>query len=124
MQIEVNRYGGVVLLRVAGGVNEEEAPKLQEKILGMLAAREPDFGGIVIDLGEVPYVSSAGLRALMIAAKEGGKSMRQLALARLQPCVGEVFQISRFDRIIPTFHDVADALASISLEAAAAYKAR
>ena len=84
VRIEENRYCGVVLLRVAGGVNQDEALKLQEKLLGLLAGREK-LVGVVIDLGEVPYVSSAGLRALMIGAKEGGKNTCKLVLAGLQP---------------------------------------
>jgi anti-anti-sigma factor len=123
VRIEEERFLGVVLLRVAGGINEEDSPALQERLLRLIAAREPETVGIVIDLGEVPFVSSAGLRLLMIAAKEAGKNNRRLALARLGPCVSEVFQISRFDRIIPTFNAVGDALESLSAEAAAAFRA-
>ena len=124
MRIEEERFAGVVLLRVAGGINEEDSPELQERLLSVIATREPETVGIVINLGEVPFVSSAGLRILMIAAKESGKNHRRFAVARLRPCVSEVFQISRFDRIIPTFSDVADALESMSSEAAAAFRAR
>lgn len=123
MRIEEEHFAGIVLLRVTGGVNEETSPELQGRLLGLLAAREPRIGGIVIDMDGVPFVSSAGLRVLMIAAKESGKNNRRIALARMRPCVNEVFQIGRFDRIIPAFGDIADALDSMSAEAAAVFRA-
>ena len=66
----------------------------------------------------------AGLRTLLIAAKELGKDRRRLALAGLNPCVCEVFQISRVDKMIPTFERVDEALGSISPRALGAFNAR
>ena len=49
----------------------------------------------------------------MIGAKESKASGGKLAVAELCPVVQEVFQISRFDKVIQTFDTVDDATAWI-----------
>lgn len=66
-------------------------------------------GPVVVDLAQVPFVSSAGLRVLLRAAKLAQSSGHAFAVCGLQPTVREVFEISGFDRIIPLKADIAEA---------------
>jgi anti-anti-sigma factor len=79
---------------------------------------------IVLDLSRLEYVSSAGLRCFMLAAKEAKARSGRILVAALQPMVAEIFQISRFDMVLPVYIEIADALAAVSPAAATAYAAR
>ena len=75
----------------------------------------------MLDLAGVDYISSVGLRALMVAAKRLRADQRRIAIAALQPIVREILQISRFDLTLDVFPSVRDALAQLSTPALAAY---
>ena len=76
---------------------------------------------IVVDLSGLEYVSSAGLRCFMLAAKQAGTQGGKIVLAALRPVVAEIFQISRFDMVFELHPSVRAALAAVSAEAAAAF---
>ena len=67
------------------------------------------------------YVSSAGLRCLMIAAKQASSHAGKIVVASPQPVVAEILQISRFNLVLPVFRTTREALASVSAQAAQAF---
>ncbi|MFH1035477.1 MAG: STAS domain-containing protein [Pseudomonadota bacterium] len=67
---------------------------------------------LVVDMGLVEYVSSAGLRVLLSAAKKSGALGGRLVLCGLQPYVLEVFEVAGFTSIFQITPDAAAALAS------------
>jgi anti-anti-sigma factor len=90
---------------------------LAEHLDGCAAAAQP----LVLDLSRLEYVSSAGLRCLMLAAKEAGAKKVRMVVAGMQPVVAEIFQISRFHLVFDIFPSLRDALAAVSPEAARAF---
>jgi len=76
---------------------------------------------VVLDLSALEYVSSAGLRAFMLASREAKSRQARIYVASLQPMVAEIFKISHFNLVFQVFATVADALAAVSPQAAAAY---
>lgn len=74
---------------------------------------------MALDFARLDYVSSVGLRALMVAAKKSRASGGKIAVAALTPVVREIFEISRFNFVIPVFADLRAALASMSVDAVA-----
>ena len=68
---------------------------------------------LVVDMGRVEYVSSAGLRVLLAAAKKTSSLGGRLVLCGLQPYVLEVFEVAGFTSIFQITPDAAAALASI-----------
>ncbi|HLS85457.1 MAG TPA: STAS domain-containing protein [Burkholderiales bacterium] len=79
-------------------------------------------GRLVLDLSGLEYVSSAGLRCLMLAAKEADLRGIRMVVAAMQPVVAEIFQISRFHLVFDIFATLGEALAAISPDAARAYQ--
>lgn len=75
---------------------------------------------LVLDLSGLEYVSSAGLRCLMLAAKEARERKGRLIVAAMQPIVAEIFKISRFNLVFEVFATLREALASVSPQAAEA----
>jgi anti-anti-sigma factor len=77
----------------------------------------------VLDLSGVDYISSAGLRVLMLARKQAKVQGGTLVVAGLTPVVKEIFEISRFTVVFEVFGSVRDALVRISPSAITAFDA-
>lgn len=90
-----------------GRIDSSNAAAAEADVLAKIEAGPPQM---IIDLSQLDYVSSAGLRVLLLAAKtcraKGGKAVIQQAA----PAVAEVLKISGFDKIIPLFASRDDAL--------------
>jgi anti-anti-sigma factor len=108
---EAHRDGRLVL-RPVGRIDNLTSAAFQDRLLVAIRAGTAD---LVVDFGEVEYISSAGLRALMTASKQKPKE-RRIAVAALNGIVGEIFAISRFFEVIPVFDTVEAAIAAGSAE--------
>jgi anti-anti-sigma factor len=71
----------------------------------------------------VEYISSVGLRVLMLASKQVKAQGGALAVADLQPVVREIFEISRFNLVLEVFPTLREALTKLSPAALAAFEA-
>jgi anti-sigma B factor antagonist len=67
---------------------------------------------LVYDLSQVNFMSSAGLRVILIALKESRRQRGDLRLAALQPGVEKVLKLAGFNRILKSYASVEEALAS------------
>ena len=94
------KFGGAVVLKVSGRVDLSNADAFKDK---MTAALNTASGGLIVDLGDVDYISSAGLRSLMIVFKASKAAGKQFAITSLQPLLMEIFTISRFHLVFPLF---------------------
>ncbi len=121
MESIVQTVANVVIVQVDGRVDHSTAPAFGSVLLPHIEGCAGDEKKLVVDLSKVNYMSSAGLRVLMIAAKGCRKQAGKVVLAGLQPSVLEVFKIGRFDMVLDTYPTVRDALAAISPAAAAIY---
>lgn len=97
MNIDERRLENIVVLRPEGRLDSGTSPAFQERLLAVVA-QEPL--GVVVDFSATDYVSSAGLRALMTAAKVKSRELH-LAAIGLNPVVEEIFTISRFHHVLP-----------------------
>ena len=77
----------------------------------------------MLDLGGVEYISSVGLRVLMLASKQAKAQGGSLAVTDLQPVVREIFEISRFNLVLEVFPTLREALAKLSPSALTAFDA-
>jgi anti-anti-sigma factor len=96
MDITESTHGSVLVLSPRGRLDSIGAPELERSVRAKL---EAGHRRLVIDLGALDYVSSAGLRVLMIAGKVLKAERGRMALCRLKVPVQEVFRVSGFDRI-------------------------
>ena len=65
---------------------------------------------VLIDFKELFYISSAGLRTVLILAKETKKNNNKLALCCLNETIMEVFRISGFDTIVSIYPTIEDGI--------------
>jgi anti-anti-sigma factor len=109
MDVTETRHGRTVLLEAHGRLDSNTAKAFEEKVLGSIEAEKPSM---VIDLSGLDYVSSAGLRVLLMAAKRIKTAHGALALSGLKPHVQEVFDVSGFSSIFTIRPDRDAALAA------------
>ena len=120
MACPTHRYADVVVATADGRIDFAGAQELEAAIASALVA-DSGVRGLVIDFSKVDYISSVGLRVLMVAAKALRARRATVAVTALQSVVAEIFEISRFHHVVEVRHDVREAIADISPEALAAY---
>ena len=113
MELETRRVGDNVVVCPQGRVDHATADAFSAALATQVALCTASGPGIVLDMSGVDYISSVGLRALMVAAKQVKAQSGRIAVAALTPMVGEVFQISRFHLVFNTFDTVDAALESL-----------
>ncbi|WP_137178678.1 STAS domain-containing protein [Roseomonas sp. AR75] len=96
MDITESTAGDIRVAALNGRLDTATAPAVETRLLEMLAGGDR----VVADLAAVTYVSSAGLRVLLKAAKMARISGGGFALASPQAAVREVLEISGFDKIL------------------------
>ena len=114
-------FGNALVLNVAGRLDQDNCESFRRELTPHLETAMKGALQIILDLSELEYVSSAGLRCFMLAAKETKAHDGCILVAALQPMVAEIFQISRFDLLIPVFPTLRAALASVSAGAVVAF---
>lgn len=107
MQIQAKKDQKVLIVAVEGRMDTVSAPEFQKKMEDLLDQGET---GIVMDFGKLEYVSSAGLRSILVAAKKAKSLGGQVSCCSLQEMVRKVFDISGFTAMLPVFDSLEDAL--------------
>ncbi len=113
MEVIKKSVGASIVLKPVGRIELATADPFKAQLVEALGALTAAPAAVVIDCSHLDYVSSAGLRALMIAAKDAKGRGLGLGVAAMQPVVREIFAISRFDLVIETFESVRDALGKL-----------
>jgi anti-sigma B factor antagonist len=92
MELEKRMVGDVTVITLDGTLDSGTAKAVHED-LGMLL---PGNGKVLFDLGKMSYMSSAGLRVLLLAYRRAQATGAGLALARLPADVRDVMTATGF----------------------------
>jgi anti-anti-sigma factor len=101
---------GVTVLAPVGRLDSNSARELEEMLLPLFDVGAP----LLVDFAALHYISSAGLRVLLLAARKSKATGVPLMLAGMTTSVDEVFRISGFDKLFDIQPDRAAALAAKS----------
>jgi anti-sigma B factor antagonist/stage II sporulation protein AA (anti-sigma F factor antagonist) len=123
MEFLSRQYADVLVAAPLGRIDHAASASLEQRLVPLVADAGTRLAGVVLDFGGVVYISSVGLRVLMIASKSMRAHGKPISVAALQPVVSEIFTISRFDKVLPVFSSVRDALANVSPAAQRAFDA-
>ncbi len=105
MNVLVQRQSGNLALVTHGRVDGANASAFQA---ALQEAIEESDEGVVLDLGNLTYISSAGLRSILLVARELQNKGKRFALCSLTGQVKEVFEVGGFDKFLP-IHDSQEA---------------
>ncbi len=100
MDIREKKQGVVTVIALRGRLDAYTSPALERRIQALLDQGE---SRLVFDCSELAYISSLGLRVLIVAAKNLQKIDGKIALASLADNICEIFKISGFTRVFPIY---------------------
>ena len=121
MSLAHQSYADARVVTPRGRLDHDNCESFQADLDEHLQACAEAGSALVIDLSGLEYVSSAGLRCLMLGAKQAAAKKSRIMVAAPQPIVGEILQISRFNLVLQVFRTIPEALASVSPQAAQAF---
>ncbi|MBE2220152.1 MAG: anti-sigma factor antagonist [Anaerolineae bacterium] len=110
MEIEIREEKGVIIVSLSGELQRQTAPGIQEKILPLIA---PDCK-ILLDLSHVSYMSSAGLRLLLLFYRQIEEQHGHVVLTGLQEMVKDTMSITGFLEFFTAYNSVEEGTAALN----------
>ncbi len=107
MEFTVNEFGDVRAVRITGNLDTQTSPVAQEQMTQLI-----DNGAtkILVDFEDLNYISSSGLRMLLVAAQQLTDTSGQLRICSPNTMVREVFDTAGFSEIFSVYGSQAEAL--------------
>ncbi len=109
MQMSVKTANEVKVLAFEGSLDTQTSPDAQTQLTQLIEGGDRK---ILVNFEKLHYISSAGLRILLAAAKQLKTADGELRICDLNEVVKEVFDISGFSTIFKIFESETDALDS------------
>lgn len=107
MEVTEKRQNGVIILVPKGRLDSTTSDDFEKRLLGLVGSGETS---LVIDFKDLDYISSAGLRILLKAAKELKKKNGQMAFCAVKDYIREIFELSGFVSFFPIHPTLDDSL--------------
>jgi anti-anti-sigma factor len=111
VDLNATQDNGVLVLQPPGRINHTNAEQFQQ---ALEACRADQAAAVLMDLSRLEYISSAGLRILMLLSKKLAATRARLVVAAPQPVVAEILEISRFNLVFRIHETVEDATAALT----------
>ena len=111
LDLQADQVEGVLIVSVTGridGMNAQEFHQNLDKEIGV------SDNPVVLDLEKLSYISSAGLRSILLIAKTLQGRKTRFILCSLPAPIKEIFEIAGFDKIINVLESRSDAIASVT----------
>lgn len=109
MQFSTRTSNDIHIVAITGSLDSTTAPEAQKSLDAVVAGAKK----VVLDFSSLDYISSAGLRVLLGAAKKLRGSGGTLGMFGLNQSVREVFEISGFASILAIYPSEAEALGTM-----------
>ncbi len=84
-------------------IDAHNSAELKEYILNSIKQGEVN---IIVQLGQVRFIDSSGLGALLAGFKNAERKSGKLVLANLQPQVMSMFELTRLNRVFEIYADL------------------
>ncbi|MFD0669000.1 STAS domain-containing protein [Ramlibacter sp. MAHUQ-53] len=110
MNLHQETRGDITILRPVGRLDSATSPELERVVLERI---EAGCTRLVFDLSDMDYVSSAGLRVILLAGKKLRAAQGRLALSGMRDMVRDVFEMSGFLKLFVVTPGIDTALASV-----------
>ncbi len=96
MEIKKTNENGTLTLEVSGRLDAVTAPEFEKTVHDAAEGVQK----LIVDLKELSYIASAGLRSLMVAQKKMNQKNGQMVIRNVQPQVTEIFEMTGFDEFL------------------------
>ncbi len=109
MEIKIGKKDDVTVVEISGNLDGNSAPQLQEKVLPLI----DELCCLVMDLSQCKYISSAGLRVLLMIAKTASAKEKPCALSGLCDEVKDVMEMTGFSGFFKSYDDIKSACKAV-----------
>ena len=93
MNLREDKVGAVTVVEINGRIDNTTAPVLGDRLTASLGDSQVR---VVLDLSRLEYISSAGFRVLLLAAKRANQTGSRLVLCGISGRINEVFNVGGF----------------------------
>jgi stage II sporulation protein AA (anti-sigma F factor antagonist) len=100
MPVTIERQGDTLIAAADGRVDSTNASTFQDELT---AATDGNDHSVILDLGGLSYISSAGLRVILLVAKTLQTKGAKFVVCSPSDQIREIFEISGFSQIIPVY---------------------
>ena len=100
LTIQGEKKSGTLIAKAAGRIDGSNAREFQDALETFL---EGEVAALILDMENLTYISSAGLRVILLTAQQLQKKSVKFGVCSLSEPISEVFQISGFDKIISIY---------------------
>lgn len=111
MEIIQKEENGIVSIAIIGRLDADSSPEAEKVVKDAL---EGQTTRVLFNLASLEYLSSAGLRVLLGAAKEMRRKDGKIVLCALNEFVKEIFEVSGFQSLIPIAESVESGIQELS----------
>ena len=111
MATESNRQASALVIRARERLDSANAREFHDQIRDAIEAAQR---AVIVDMEELIYISSAGLRVILQVSKQLERRSVRFAICSLSKTVREVFEVSGFDQMINIWPSQTDALAAVN----------
>lgn len=109
MNIDVSKSGNTVVVNIEGRLDTTNYNELETQLAAVL---ERNGNMILLDISKLEYVSSSGLRILLMYLKKVKALQGRFMLCGMSPEIRKIFEISGFINIFEVYKNREDALKS------------
>lgn len=107
MVLMENSLGDSIVLTVKGNINSGNAREFGERMVGLI---ESGCLHLVVDMGDLKFMTSAGFRALLVAGKNAEKMNGSFVLCGVNESIHRLFELGGFLDLFPIYTDQKGAL--------------
>jgi len=107
MEIKQVKHGKIAILNLIGRLDANTSGELESVLIPMIDGGEKK---IILDFSALEYISSAGLRLLLLSAKKLRNNKGEIILCSMKDFIKEIFEISGFTPIFTIVDTKEDAL--------------
>ena len=111
MELKFYQENNATIIEIIGSLDTMTAPEYEKQMIEMIDDVSKVF---IADCTQLDYISSSGLRVLLMTLKNISNKGRKFILFGMQEPVFEVFKICRFDNLFTIVADKSAALQSIA----------
>jgi anti-sigma B factor antagonist len=111
MKIDIQSMKRCLLVKVSGQIDSSSAPQLEQELLGLVDAGHKH---LVVNMRDVDFVSSAGMKALLAAQIRLRKALPpgEVAITELSPRLKDTFQLVGLHLLFKYFENDVEAVGS------------
>lgn len=111
LELQADQIEGVLIISITGRIDGMNAQEFHQSMDKEISGSE---NPVVLDLEKLSYISSAGLRSILLIAKTLQVKRTKFMLCSLPGPIKEIFEIAGFDKIINVLESRSDAIATIT----------